>query len=86
MAEKSHSPKELLAIEEKINSSPRELSSFIKGPNQYLAKKGIELSQDYQNELEEAMREMRKGPTSLDELTRLARPRIGISISIRIRF
>lgn len=86
MPTRSYSPKELQAVEDKINSSPREVSSFIKAPNDYLAKKGIELSDDYRRELDEAMREMRKGPTSLDELTRLSSSRVGISITIRIRF
>jgi hypothetical protein len=86
MADKHHSPKELQAIEDKINSSPRELTNFIKSPNAYLAKKGVTLSETDSKELEEAMREMRAGPTSLDQLTKLKRPRIGVSISIRIRF
>jgi hypothetical protein len=87
MPAKSHSPRDLVALEDKINSGPDELLKFTKSPTDYLKKAGVELSAEHQRELSETIREMELGPRSFDKITSLAKRRgIGIGISIRIRF
>lgn len=87
MSAKSQTPRELVALEEKINSGADELARFVKSPADYLKKEGVELSEDHRRELGETLREMQLGPRSFDQIASLAKRRgIGIGISIRIRF
>lgn len=86
MADRSHSSRELVAIEERINSSSAELSKFIKDPAAYLKSDGIVLSDEHRKDLADTIREMQLGPRNLDKITRANRPGVGIGISIRIRF
>jgi len=86
MPARSITPEALLRIQDRINEDPAALKEFTESPSAYLAKSGVEISDEYRQELDAAIREMNFGPKSFDDLASLSKRPLGIGISIRIRF
>jgi len=86
MATRSITPDALLRIQDRINDDPAALKEFTDSPSTYLARHGVEVSDEYRRELDAAIREMNFGPKSFDDLASMSKRPLGIGISIRIRF
>jgi Zn-dependent oligopeptidase len=82
----SYSAKQLIDIQDKINSSTEEQAAFVKNPKAYLKRSGITLPKEFQKELDQNISELSKGPRSFTELAAMNNRSLGIMISIRIPF
>jgi hypothetical protein len=79
MAPSSH---QLKALEDRLNKEETLLQEFVKNPAQILKREGVELTPEQIKHIEEQVSQI-----NLANIPKTAaRPRIGISISITIRF
>jgi hypothetical protein len=86
MTDTGYVARDFVAVEQKINSCPEELSVFLSSPAKYLKKNGLSLSDSALKDIEGSMRDLQLGPRSLDDLTRSGKHRIRAGISIVIFF
>ncbi|HWD28803.1 MAG TPA: hypothetical protein VG387_16645 [Rhizomicrobium sp.] len=81
-AKSSSNTPDVSAIEDELNKNADAQAAFLKNPSSYLAGKGLKLNAKQNSDLKGMVADMQ--PKNLAALA--ARPKIGIGISIRVRF
>jgi hypothetical protein len=70
------------AIERELNTKPAAQKAFLSSPSKYLAAKGLVLNAQQRSDLSSMVAELKRSPA----VALKAKPKIKVTISIRVRF